>query len=108
MNNDSKKKDLNPPSHRNKHQQKVLGEYMAEIAMPKIAAVIKDVAEGYAAEIGDDAIAPDPFDVDEAANKIIGQIVSFLWLCSPDFRDAPLLHFRQLTNEHFKSWWDVS
>jgi len=90
------------PAKKSERQQ--LQSFMAAEGMPKVASAIKAIARDYARQCsGDDS--PDPFDIDEAANKIIGEIVSFLWLCSPNFTDAPLLHFRQLTEEHMKSWW---
>jgi len=96
------KKFASIPAQTDERQQ--LKSFMASKGMPQVAEAIKRVAGEYARLTSGDG-NPDPFDIDEAANTIMGEIVSFLWLCSPDFRDAPLLHFRQLTDEHFKSWW---
>jgi len=72
--------------------------------MPALTTALFDAARDIAQERSHPG---DAFAIDEAASELLREVAGFILQCEIEANDEGLIHPRQLTEAHFKSFWDV-
>lgn len=72
--------------------------------MPALTKAVYDAARDVAMQRGNEE---DTFAIDEAASEILREVAGFILQCTVEADDEGLVHPRQMTEEHFKAYWNV-